>query len=324
MDFKLEEAISRFDLIQFLDENEIEYSTEGDNIGVGWIGIETCNSCGDSDFHLGINLEGKTTHCWKCGFNTNLIGYVAKVLNIPYKKAEEFIIDETKIDEESDIELRIREILETEEKPLEIKKTNVITLDSSQYVDLNYSLVKKNSILKQFFEDRKLTRSHIDEYKLKIGISGNLKNKLIFPIYYFKKLVSYITRSLFESKYKITGPAHSYLYKYEDLLPKKKIILVEGILDRIRLEDFVRKYYNDEYYTTTMFSKIVSSEQIKLLNKLKPKEIIYMLDNDAWFDYKKTCDQFNCKTSFIILPKEKDPGSMEEKEYLTLFKKNEL
>ena len=325
MDYKLERAIEKFDIHQFLDENDITYEMGGDNIGVDWIGISPCINCEDEDFHFGMNINTKTTHCWKCGSGAdlNLIGFVAKVKQISYKKAKEFIIEETMVDEESNLEDRILEILGSDERTTtSIVKEEEIKLEGC--VDLTYKLVKKHEYLNRFFIERKLTRNHIFEYDLKLGVSGRLKGKIIFPIFHKKRLVAYQARSLFESNYVITGPAHSYLLKIEEIPKNSKIIIVEGFLDRIRIEDFVCKFYKNKYYTTTPFSKILSDLQVSLLNKLKPKESIYMLDNDAWFDYKKTCDKLNHPSSFVVLPKNKDPGSMDEKENLKFFKENNL
>lgn len=328
MDHKLESAIERFDIFQFLDENKINYETEGDNIGVDWIGISPCPQCDDEDNHFGINQITKTTHCWKCGFDTNLIGLISKIKEISYKKAKEFILEETRIDEDSDLESRILNILETDEKSYTTNKViEEKELVLKGCIDLNFNLVQNNIILNDFFKSRKLTRNHIYEYDIKFGISGQLKGKLIFPIFDNNKLVAYQSRSLFESRYKITGPAHNYLYKINDIpkgKKKPKIILVEGILDRIRLDDFVCKFYKNKYFTTTPFSKILSNIQIDILNKVNPEEVIYMLDRDAWFDYQKTNSKLNCSSSFLILPRDKDPGSMNEKENLKFFKENNL
>src|SRR5215469_12828470 len=54
-----------FDWEHFLDSHSIAYATRGGNIGRGHIGIN-CPWCGDDDsYHLGISLANGFYHCWR-------------------------------------------------------------------------------------------------------------------------------------------------------------------------------------------------------------------------------------------------------------------
>ena len=73
---------------------------------------------------------------------------------------------------------------------------------------------------------------------------------------------------------------------------------------------------------TTGFSKKLTDEQIKRLNKMDIKSIIFILDGDSWADYYSSGISLNCNSSFIILPKDKDPADLTQKEFLSVFNDN--
>jgi hypothetical protein len=151
------------------------------------------------------------------------------------------------------------------------------------------------------------------------------KNKLIIPIYYKQNLVAYQSRSLFKSIYKNTGPIKQYIYYY-DYIPKNAILfIVEGVMDWISLHLFLINHRkNKNYYVTTSFSKMITTEQINLIETLIPEKVIFMLDYDAWYGYYGPSYKLNCSTDFLILPKDKDPGNMNNLNFIRLFNENNL
>jgi len=55
-------------ILDILNQARIPYQEAGhEHVRPGWIGVD-CPFCGDqSQFHLGINLNGKYAVCWRCG-----------------------------------------------------------------------------------------------------------------------------------------------------------------------------------------------------------------------------------------------------------------
>ena len=71
-----------FDIIQYFEDNDIEYWTKGKNIAKGNIAI-TCPFCGDHHYsgnnHCGVHLKSKMFYCWLCsakGYVNNLIAEI--------------------------------------------------------------------------------------------------------------------------------------------------------------------------------------------------------------------------------------------------------
>lgn len=69
-----------------LDELKIPYQIGGSHRHVrsGWVGLK-CLQCGSDEWHLGINLNGGYTNCWKCG-PLNTIRVIAELSGLPCKQ----------------------------------------------------------------------------------------------------------------------------------------------------------------------------------------------------------------------------------------------
>jgi hypothetical protein len=66
-------------VIDFLDDNHIPYMTSGNHhCRAGWVQV-CCPFCfgGDSNYHLGINIEEGYCNCYKCGFHTTVAVFSA-------------------------------------------------------------------------------------------------------------------------------------------------------------------------------------------------------------------------------------------------------
>lgn len=325
MSLLLEQKIRDFDVLEFLNKHDIEYKTEGKNIGNGWIGLREClnNMCGDSRFHMGINLDRKIGHCWSCGYNFSLNHIIMKVAQVSYREATEIIVtnDDTLIE---DIEYAVSSVFHPEKlKNIEVQK--LITMPES--LPITKSIIRSIPKLRNFLDYRKITRQDCQNYGLSIGTYGLDKGKLIIPIKKSKKLIAYQTRSIDKNikGYYSYGPLKSCIYNQSKLHPNKNLILVEGFLDFVLTERYVNKYLSSQYETSCLFSKILSKEQGGVINELNPKKVIMMFDRDAWYSYAQNeAWNLNCEIQFIILPEGKDPGSMDEKEFLKIFRSNNL
>jgi hypothetical protein len=322
MNPNLEEAIINFDIISFLEEHGIDYALEGENIGKDYIGISICISCGKELHHAGIHKENKTYTCWACKDNMWLGRFISKVKEIPISKAIDLIIEDLP-EREKDIVNQIKTIFENNREP---KFTLILRKKPKELppsVPISSNLIKAHKPLQEFLKERNLTKPDLDEYNIRIGINGKYKSRLILPIYYERKLVAFQTRHLTQKIYLNEGSTGHYLYRTNKINTKYPLIIVEGIFDYINTYKFVNKYYKGKLNVTTGFTKKLTPEQIKLLNKINIDTVIFILDNDSWHDYYSSgINLNNSRVDFIILPKGKDPGSLSQKEFLRIFNDN--
>lgn len=311
------QSIRNFNIYDFLQESGYSYFTSGKNVGSGWLGVNPCPYCGNEN-HFGVNIEDKFFNCWVCGKKGNLFSLVSKIKKIKYDKAKQFILNEEIIEGETIVN-KIENIFKNEENNNQdvIKQIKKLKLPSN--IDITSSLIKNNTLIRTFFIERGLKVDHAIFNHLKIGISGFFKNKLIIPIYYHAKLVAYQSRSLIKKEYHSEGEIKQYLYKIDKIDKNKKLIIVEGFFDYLKTQDFILKYYKREFEVTTAFSKILTDNQINYINELKPKELVFLLDNDCWSEYHKY-DNIHCSTSFLVPPFGKDPGNMTDKDFIKMFR----
>jgi len=55
------------DYIKLFDDYNVDYATEGKNVGRDFIGLH-CPWCGDSSYHGGVPKNGSEVfRCWRCG-----------------------------------------------------------------------------------------------------------------------------------------------------------------------------------------------------------------------------------------------------------------
>ena len=322
MNPNLNEAIANFDIISFLEQNDIDYKLEGKNIGAGeWIGINPCPSCSAGSFHAAIHKENKSFTCWVCKDNMWLGDFISRIKGISKKEAVEIILEYLP-EKEEDLVDNIKNILNF--KKFKITKTIINKpMKIPPSIPITPLLIKSYKPLQDFLKARKLTIPDLNEYHIKIGIQGKYKSRLIFPIHYKRQLVAFQTRHLIQKLYLNEGPIGHYLYKPERINPKYPLIIVEGIFDYINTFKFIHKFFKGKINVTTGFSKKLTDEQIKIINNMNISSIIFLLDGDSWHDYYSSKIQLTCSHSdFIILPKDADPGELSQREFLRIFNDN--
>lgn len=311
-------AKDKFNLFEFLDENGIDYAMEGKNIGSGFIGIYECPHCGIGNYHYGINIEEKFGTCWSCGMSDGLINIIKHLLELNYYEAKDYLISSTYSEE--DLEIQVHQIFNKEKeykKDTKEKKIKELkTVDLHKYIGSNLTITK-------FCNERKITRSLAKWLNLQISIDKKWKNYLIIPVNHNGELIGYQARSFTNKHFHIEGPLKHYLFNFDNIKKDSTIILVEGFTDWTSTYSFISKFRKN-YFVTTPFSKLITEEQIKLLEEKKPKKIIFMLDYDAWFQYKNPSYKLFCNTDFIIVPKDTDPGQLTTSQFLKTFMEHGL
>jgi len=79
------------DIQDILSQARVPYREAGsEHVGPGWVGVD-CPFCGDqSQFHLGINLDGKYAVCWRCGPH-RLGDVLMKITRNPWPVVKEWL-----------------------------------------------------------------------------------------------------------------------------------------------------------------------------------------------------------------------------------------
>jgi len=225
--------IEAFDIVAYLEDRSYDVHYPGEkNVSQGWVNI-TCPFpwCDDPSWHLGINMETKKYSCWKCGekgFITQLIQELEGGCSLAEVNG---IIDE------------YQDLTFPELKKEALIRPSTLHLpkgSSKDFPSLHYNYLKGRRFDPEFLIGK------YDLYAINnIGAYG-LKFRVIIPIYFEGKMVSYTSldvtgKKAKEDKYrncpneKAIVPTHQCLYNFDTV--KDKVLLVEGPADVWRMGD---------------------------------------------------------------------------------------
>lgn len=244
-----------FNALQLCMDFNIPYKTTGKNTAPGWINV-CCPFCHDKNFHGGINIMGTYYHCWKCR-HSFLDKLIMELRQCNYFEAKKIIEQYSN-----------RSILKEDLEKEKFQNENVILPGG-----------KLQPIHKKYLKDRNFDPDFLErKYNLK-GTThlGDYKFRIIAPIYYQRKLVSYQGRDITNKstlRYKACKKSlevidHKKVVYAIDLVPGESVIVVEGITDAWRIGPGA----------VATFGTSFTGSQMKLLAK-KFENIFILFDNE--------------------------------------------
>lgn len=212
-----------FNAKQFCDDHSILWYPPGKNVARGWIGIR-CPFCDDTSSHGGFHLNKGFYSCWKCG-GRNLISVIRALTGTQNTEQCKAILKKYS----SGIQ------------PLRRDKTQKKGLPE---VRLPPGTGLLNERAKQYLKSR-----NFDPYKLirewglmSTGHIGPLKNRILAPIYFQYKIVSYQCRAMTDEGIRYLPcddedevvPFKNIVYGLNNI-SSRQCLVVEGITDVWRM-----------------------------------------------------------------------------------------
>jgi DNA primase len=290
-----------FDVISFLEEYNIDYTTSGKNVTSGWVEIN-CPFCGDDpSYHMGVNLSSGLYHCWICGAKGGSEKLIQKLLGISFSKVHKII---------SDFEINIYEQAEAE-------KSKAEKIYFPKGFENHFPEMHINYLTKRRFDHKKL----IQKYGIKayLHLGREFAYRIVVPIIMDNQIVNFVGRDVTEKskeKYinlkneKAIIPLKNCLYNIDSV--KDTAIIVEGIFDAWRIGDGCVATMGVEY----------TVHQLRELYEKELKKAFIMYDHDA---LKKAYKLGNILSTFIprvevIELEHGDPADMKEEEVSELLK----
>jgi hypothetical protein len=292
-----------FDVRAWLDDVGVSYSTGGDNVSSGWIGMKCIYCPADHADHLGVNLRGRYFHCWLCGAGGDALQLVRDVEGLPFALAVERLErfqSVGAVEEPGHAPREYAGLLPARAVPLDVRALPVP--------------------VEQYLRRRRFDRGIIGEYGLMwCGADGEYPLRLIVPVRVGGELVSWLAAD-------VTGRAgRKYLdcpkdralvhnkavvYGIDDVADASLIVVVEGVTDRWRV---------GRRRCVAMFWKDWTPEQLLMLNHgiRRDARVIVMLDADA-HEYGRNLGeqlaQMHSGAVEIVLLPNGDPGGMSDNE----------
>ena len=262
-----------FDINSFLQDYNIASVDSGyKQCRPGWIQIE-CPFC-KSFPHLGFNSYGGWWNCWKCGWH-NHNETIKELTQLPWPKIYE-------ITKEYDVL-----IFEEDKQQAKIKKKSRLQLPDGTdgYVDggacINY-LAKRNFDWKELFREWGVQAT---------GHRGDYKFRIIIPIYFHGRLVSYQARAIDDEnvpKYMLCPNEESLIDRKSilfgmDNVPGDSVVVVEGVFDVFRLGPGAVATFGINY----------TRDQISLLKNYKRVLIMFDNEKNAYTQAMKLCNELD-------------------------------
>ena len=255
---KIKELKDDFDIIGYLDDRAIEYTTEGRNVSSGWIGI-ICPYCDDTSNHMGIHQVSKNFSCWRCAESGDVITLIQEIEQCSFPSALNIL---STFGEGPDPHL----------EPTSGRPTSAAgTLPKPLLKE--FPLPHRNFLTKRKFNPDYL----IEKYDLwAMHTIGRFAHRIIVPIYMEGELASFVGRDVTEkaempyknaAKWESKIPAKDCLYNIDNA--EDVVILVEGITDVWRIGDGA---------VATLGSQ-VTHRQIEILSDYKAVYVLF--DKDA-------------------------------------------
>ena len=301
---------SRMDVVRYLDDQHIEYRTEGQkNVGQGWIGTN-CPFCKLTRFgddyggHLGINLTTKAITCWRCGTKGPITKYIKEVEDISYFRAESIA--------QQYFGLEIKEGY----TPREFRPENIGNVLRSDFLETLLPVTRK------YLERRKFDPDYlVKKYDIMDGGNfGPYAWRVIIPFIQRGRVVSYTSRTIQPSnlqpvRYKMCPeeeaavPRNQLLYNIDTV--SKSVIICEGPTDVWRIGD------SSIATAGTQFS----SGQIEILKNRGLTRAFILYDPEAETQAERLASSlklFCNHVEVVYLEDGKDPGDLtdEEAKYL--------
>lgn len=219
---------SDFNIISFLEDNDVYFRLSGKNVGRGWVGFQ-CPFCEGSGEHGGVHLGHKYFSCWQCAESAQPPKLIKQILNCSWAKAYEVL------NKYSDRETAMSSWATPKVKGNSLRPVHLPALTGPLTGPGGHYLSSRG------FNPESIEA----KYGVKeSGPLGDYKFRLIIPIYFNKELVSFTSRDYTgkgEPKYKAQPideamiPSKNCLYNIDTV--KDDLIIVEGPADVWRMGD---------------------------------------------------------------------------------------
>jgi len=251
-----------FDLQEYLQEIDINYSTEGDNVSEGWINVQ-CPFCSDHANHLGINEESKNIHCWMCGVTGDVLTFIQELEEVSFSVA-------------------VNRLREFQSKDIVGIRKNERRRKYGSILPENFERIipgREPELVKRYMERRRFPLSICQEHGLGWVRTGEYQLRLIVPVFLSGELMSFQAIDMTgdakvpkldcpEGRARVINK--ELLYGIDDV--GGQVILVEGIADKWRLGRA----------GVGMFGKVLHPIQRTLLyQRARGKRIKVLVDRDA-------------------------------------------
>lgn len=259
-------------------------------------GHERTPSCDILMYDKG-DVPAGTVRCFGCGYTTNLVRFIADCLNINYRKAKEWLLENT-----------------TYSLVSSLRDVPLLQLDSPQSIkekQVNVSLeeLRRYDYIHPYMFKRKLTDEIIEKFE--VGYDPKL-DALTFPVYVNGECKFVCKRRTKFKRFDMPSMIEKPIYGL-DYITDNEIIVCESIINALTCWVYGRQ-------AVALFGT-GSSKQIETLKNILPRKIILALDGDE--AGRKGTDKIkraltNKIVTVLKVPNGKDINDLSKEEFYKL------
>lgn len=293
----------KFNAESFLDDAGIPYRSKGVNVPKDAVNI-CCIYCGERRYHLVIRKRKKYCNCWVCKNYISVVQIVKDILNCSWKDAQKIVYGDKHVLFDADEETHVggRERAEICRLPKGISPLMKTTSDDLWLNAVKYAVDRLRA--KDWAEC-------IDRHNLHYGYSGEQAYRIVVPMYFGGRLMTYTGRDFTNRspiKYKTCKKENSVMLPTEilyglDTFTGYRAIIVEGPFDKLVM---------GEQALAASTNKL-SARQKTILCNLDLEELIFVMDPDAIDMAEELATYFRPvidRIKIVRLEKEKDPADL--------------
>jgi hypothetical protein len=332
-----------FDVLRFFREHNIEFHSAGRNVSSGNVVIH-CPFCGSGDHgaHLSVNISKGVYRCFRDPSNHKggPLRLVQALIGCTYARAQQ-IIGYEGIAPEADLYGRVKALLDPDALPPS-QRTIKFPKDFRRFDPTKMRCIPFLTYLNRRGIDTSdpALDTLSDRYCVRYAVTGPYRNRIIFPVHYHGKLITWTGRTISskeEIRYKTlstdlerawkegTRPAidkiTNCLLWYDVLWMSKAhtVVLVEGPFDALKVNILGSKH---GICATCFFTSVASENQMNLLHVLLPrfKHRYLMLDQGTMAKADQLAAALcTLDVEQLRLPDHiDDPGDLDEQSLLKL------
>jgi hypothetical protein len=319
---KFHQVWKKVDLLGLLDQHGIEYVTRGPNVARGNINVK-CPFCRDDpSYHMGIRLEDGAWGCWRQKKHRGRSPHwlLSKLLGMSYTQLR-LVIGDVRTKSLTEFEKTIMRLGEIE-APTNDRVSGGRPRKPRLFIPNSFRAITGTGLDTRYLRYLSKRGFHGEygvavakEFRLSWAVNGPWRNRLVIPIYYRRRLVTWTGRALSDDnprrylalshrlelselpdKPQALVSMHDIIYPFDfcyyanhhpnksrqDVKTRRRVTLfiVEGPMDSLKLAFFGLRYGLGSVCT---FSTNMSSAQVDLIISLARlyKQTVVLLDRGA-------------------------------------------
>lgn len=266
----------------------------------------------NDDYKLSISVEKNVFHCYRCNWS----GRVDQLLN-------------GYVDKGSLLRYRMNSI----DNSIKYKSSGG-TLIQTELIDFNnisFPIDKSFINAVEYLRKRNMTFEEIKKYDIRIG-KDRYRGRIVIPTYDLNGNVVYVTARDYvnkdpESKYINPPGSHKSfaVWNIQEVKNNSIVIITEGVFSGIA----ANRNTPESVTAVSVFGKVLSDSQAKLISSKEPKEVVLGFDGDVSQheisnNYQLLRKYYQGKISVIQLMDGEDPDNINGELYTERFEKRQF